>query len=112
MDRASISGLREKPPSDPPNCIRPTEILGPKAYPPLSKSLKSFINLIISLYLYSVKWSGWRDLNPRPPRPERGALPSCATPRNNMVGETGFEPATPASQTRCATGLRHSPNQR
>ena len=26
-----------------------------------------------------------------------------------LVGETGFEPATPASQTRCATGLRHSP---
>src|SRR5690606_38149614 len=22
-----------------------------------------------------------RDLNPRPPRPERGTLPSCATPR-------------------------------
>src|SRR5690606_31999656 len=26
-------------------------------------------------------WSGWRDLNPRPLRPERSALPSCATPR-------------------------------
>jgi hypothetical protein len=26
--------------------------------------------------------SGWRDLNPRPPRPERGTLPSCATPRS------------------------------
>src|ERR1035437_7272217 len=27
-------------------------------------------------------WSGMRDLNPRPPRPERGALPTCANPRN------------------------------
>ena len=26
-------------------------------------------------------WSGRRDSNPRPPRPERGALPGCATPR-------------------------------
>ena len=26
-----------------------------------------------------------------------------------MVGETGFEPATLWSQTRCATRLRHSP---
>src|SRR5436309_10749512 len=26
-------------------------------------------------------WSGRGDLNPRPPRPERGALPSCATSR-------------------------------
>src|SRR4051794_8674247 len=25
--------------------------------------------------------SGWRDLNPRPPAPKAGALPSCATPR-------------------------------
>ncbi len=28
-----------------------------------------------------------------------------------MVGETGFEPATLCSQNRCATRLRHSPNQ-
>ncbi len=27
----------------------------------------------------------------------------------NMVGETGFEPATLCSQNRCATRLRHSP---
>ena len=28
-----------------------------------------------------------------------------------LVGETGFEPATLWSQTRCATRLRHSPNR-
>lgn len=28
------------------------------------------------------------------------------------VGETGFEPATLWSQTRCATGLRYSPFKR
>jgi hypothetical protein len=27
-----------------------------------------------------------------------------------MVGVQGFEPWTPWSQTRCATGLRHTPN--
>ena len=26
-------------------------------------------------------WSGWRDLNPRPPAPHAGALPGYATPR-------------------------------
>ena len=31
--------------------------------------------------------SGRRDLNPRPPRPERGALPSCAPTRNLAVYE-------------------------
>ena len=28
--------------------------------------------------------------------------------RSHFVGETGFEPATPWSQTRCATGLRNN----
>ncbi len=28
-----------------------------------------------------------------------------------MVGETGFEPATPWTQTKCATKLRHSPTR-
>ncbi len=38
--------------------------------------------------LYSIrffrifKWSGWRDSNPRPLRPERSALPDCATARS------------------------------
>src|SRR3982751_2698658 len=27
------------------------------------------------------EWSEWQDLNLRPPRPERGALPGCATLR-------------------------------
>ncbi len=28
----------------------------------------------------------------------------------SFVGVAGFEPATPWSQTRCATGLRYTPN--
>ena len=28
---------------------------------------------------------------------------------HHMVGATGFEPATPCSQSRCATKLRHAP---
>lgn len=32
--------------------------------------------------IHTGSWSGWRDSDPRPPRPERGALPSCATSRN------------------------------
>ncbi len=31
--------------------------------------------------LKCLDWSGWRDLNPRPQRPERCALAICATPR-------------------------------
>ena len=30
---------------------------------------------------FRLELSGWRDLNPRPLRPERSALPSCATAR-------------------------------
>ena len=35
-------------------------------------------------FLETIKWkdwSEWQDLNLRPPRPERGALPDCATLR-------------------------------
>ena len=35
--------------------------------------------------------------------------PSVAKAMEGYVGKTGFEPATPWSQTRCATGLRHFP---
>ena len=40
-------------------------------------------------------WSGWGDLNSRPPRPERGALPSCATPRSDW----GCYPAVAGSSS-------------
>ena len=33
--------------------------------------------------------SGWRDLNPRPLRPERSALPGCATPRSRTLTHSG-----------------------
>ena len=33
------------------------------------------------LFCVSTNTSGWRDSNPRPLRPERSTLPSCATPR-------------------------------
>src|SRR5690606_37741855 len=32
------------------------------------------------------RWSEWQDLNLRPPRPERGALPGCATLRDRQAG--------------------------
>src|SRR5262249_27335300 len=34
-----------------------------------------------SLITLEKDWSEWQDLNLRPPRPERGALPDCATLR-------------------------------
>ena len=33
------------------------------------------------------KWSGWEDLNFRPPDPETGALPGCATSRHYFFNE-------------------------
>ena len=38
-------------------------------------------------------WSGWRDSNPRPPDPQSGALPGCATSRRIRLccsGLAGF----------------------
>ena len=67
-----------------------------------------------------------RDSNPQavaPPHFECGALPVrtsppmtarrgswIADPVPSLIGETGFEPATPASRTQCSTGLSYSPN--
>ena len=34
-------------------------------------------------------WSGRRDLNPRPPVPQTGALPGCATPRPSRESTRG-----------------------
>src|SRR5689334_4572740 len=33
-------------------------------------------------------WSGWRDSNPRPPDPQSGALPGCATSRYVVEART------------------------
>jgi integrase len=43
---------------------------------------------------WPLTWSGWPDLNRRPLRPERSALPSCATPRRPRTESNRFaEPA-------------------
>jgi hypothetical protein len=39
-----------------------------------------------------------------------GAREQLDGPKIRMVGVRGFEPPTPCSQSRCATGLRHTPN--
>jgi hypothetical protein len=40
------------------------------------------LNLLVQGGLVKVDvWSGWTDLNRRPPEPHSGALPGCATPR-------------------------------
>ena len=67
-------------------------------------------------------WSGWRDLNPRPLRPERSALPNCATPRvqrrqHSRAGRGGGNLPEEASVTwaprprsRGARGAAHGPD--
>ena len=42
----------------------------------------SITYLLVAPAPASVVWSGREDLNLRLPRPERGALPGCATPRS------------------------------
>src|SRR5262249_52905439 len=44
------------------------------------------------------------------PKPTATALPNVSGNRGlHEVGETGFEPATPWSRTKCSTRLSHSP---
>src|SRR3954468_11741480 len=48
-------------------------------------------------------WSEWQDLNLRPPRPERGALPGCATLRLESRSYSG---ALIPSQAQAVFGYR------
>src|SRR5947207_14807701 len=48
-------------------------------------------------------WSEWQDLNLRPPRPERGALPGCATLR--LEGRS-YSGALIPSQAQAVFGYR------
>lgn len=54
----------------------------PKTPPETTRGLIHQVDQAPDLVL---RLSGWRDLNPRPLRPERSALPSCATPRSPPV---------------------------
>ena len=51
-----------------------------------------------------IKWRGRRDLNPRSPAWQAGALNRYATPsfKSFYMGETGFEPMTPYMWSRCS----------
>ncbi len=54
-------------------------------------------------------------MNLRPPRPERGALPTAPHPEIKkciVVGVRGLEPPTSASRTLRASQLRHTPINR
>src|SRR5580704_1652124 len=56
--------------------------------------LRSSVNLWRTLWqtqiVFWLCWSEWQDLNLRPPRPERGALPDCATLR--LTRKPGYIP--------------------
>src|SRR5690606_37770890 len=54
------------------------------------------------------EWSGRRDTNPRHTDLMVVVLLTELLPRV-LVGAAGYEPATPWSQTRCATRLRYAP---
>jgi hypothetical protein len=45
------------------------------------KSAADRPHILVAGHRSALTQSGWRDSNPRPLRPERSALPSCATPR-------------------------------
>jgi hypothetical protein len=58
-----------------------------------SSALPTELPSHVFYHLHRYYWSEQRDLNPRPPAPKAGALPSCAMLRY-MVCPEGFEPPT------------------
>src|SRR3954453_17380298 len=63
--------------------------------------------IITSSWWCGIVWSGWRDSNPRPLRPERSALPSCATARKGAerTRRAGGVPKAIAGGDRERSGL-------
>src|SRR5690242_8247883 len=66
-----------------------------------------------SVFEISECWSEWQDLNLRPPRPERGALPDCATLRLTSAGiytraRSAFKPGAAWVMAALGTSYRHS----
>ena len=57
----------------------------------------------------SLVWSGREDLNLRPLRPERSALPGCATPRQEReITDTGRGIVLQDRGKRQPMGIRHT----
>ena len=50
-------------------------------------------------------WSGWADLNRRPPRPKRGALPAALHPELNRVYRSPRGRSSSAASKRTARQL-------
>ena len=50
------------------------------------------------------EWSEWQDLNLRPPRPERGALPGCATLRPSREPSYSRDPPGPQAAADACSG--------
>src|SRR4051812_42874627 len=76
-----IASLARKPPRETPseaqNSVHPPgRPLRSRAVPPIIGRAIGARSKTSAKY-----WSEWQDLNLRPPRPERGALPDCATLR-------------------------------
>ena len=80
---------------------------------------------VSTVNLYPIEWKARRPLEAVGPRPTKPAprffvwkrVVACEAHLRSengasagAVGVPGFEPGTPWSQTRCATGLRYTPN--
>jgi hypothetical protein len=52
---------------------------GPSSESPASQRVKNSVKNSVRRFKIEEVWSEWHDLNLRPPRPERGALPDGAT---------------------------------
>src|SRR5262245_45808496 len=74
-----------------------------------NSSLGVILNTRLALFEVSVKSGLPGAITLEPPLPIQ--LGRKAAGQGNLVGEAGFEPATPWPPAKCAAGLRYSPNQ-
>ena len=70
----------------------------------------TYCHSVFNVHLILIKWWRLAGSNRWPPACKAGALPAELSPHIfKEVGKTGFEPATPWSQTKCSTKLSYFP---
>ena len=94
-----------------PSCLHSSDVTTAAPLPTVKYQVRPLIGAAEVRLGWVYRLERVTGIEPAPPAWKAGALPLSYTRRSlfGYVGEAGFEPAAPCSQSRYASKLRHSP---